>query len=97
MTRSSPCSDPRLNKMWDIGWHTLRLCANETFFDCPYYEQLHYSGDDRVEVMITLTNSSDHRLVKDAILQFYYSQQPRRAEPGQVSLKHTPVYPDLLP
>ncbi len=70
------CSDPRLNTMWDIGWHTLRLCANETFFDCPYYEQLHYTGDDRVEAMVALTNSSDSRLVKDAILQFYYSQQP---------------------
>lgn len=72
---SFECSNPDLKKIWDIGWHTLRLCANETFFDCPYYEQLHYTGDDRVAAMVTLTNSADHRLVKDAILQFYYSQQ----------------------
>ena len=28
-------SDPELEKIWDIGWRTLRLCTNETFFDCP--------------------------------------------------------------
>ena len=41
---SFECSDPGIAKIWDIGGHTFRLCANETYFDCPYYEQLNYTG-----------------------------------------------------
>jgi len=31
-----------LKQIWNVGWHTARLCANETYYDCPYYEQLRY-------------------------------------------------------
>ncbi|MDH6358611.1 alpha-L-rhamnosidase C-terminal domain-containing protein [Parabacteroides sp. PF5-9] len=58
-----------LNKMLDIGWHTARLCANETYMDCPYYEQLQYFGDTRIQAMITLFNTSDKYMVKNAIEQ----------------------------
>ncbi|MGN1235827.1 MAG: alpha-L-rhamnosidase N-terminal domain-containing protein, partial [Bacteroidaceae bacterium] len=36
--------DPALSRMLDVGWRTARLCANETYMDCPYYEQLQYFG-----------------------------------------------------
>src|SRR5690606_6617779 len=35
---------PELNQLLDIGWRTARLCAMETYMDCPYYEQLQYIG-----------------------------------------------------
>ena len=31
--------DPELARMWEVGWRTARLCAHETYMDCPYYEQ----------------------------------------------------------
>ena len=31
-------SDPSIKNIWDVGWRTARLCDNETYFDCPYYE-----------------------------------------------------------
>jgi hypothetical protein len=31
---------PELNRILDVGWRTARLCAHETYMDCPYYEQL---------------------------------------------------------
>ncbi|WP_372490084.1 hypothetical protein [Chitinophaga sedimenti] len=31
-----------------MGWRTSRLCAYETYMDCPYYEQLQYIGDTRI-------------------------------------------------
>lgn len=58
-----------LNRMLDIGWQTARLCANETYMDCPYYEQLQYFGDTRIQAMITLYNTHDQYMVKNALEQ----------------------------
>ena len=60
-------SDEALNRIWEIGWHTLELDAHETFMDTPYYEQLQYVGDARVEAMIAYTVSGDDRLPREAI------------------------------
>jgi hypothetical protein len=60
---------PELDKMLDIGWRTARLCANETYMDCPYYEQLQYFGDTRIQAMITLYNTRDTFMVKQALEQ----------------------------
>lgn len=56
-----------LNKILEIGWRTARLCAFETYMDCPYYEQLQYIGDARIQALITLYNTGDDRLVKNAL------------------------------
>lgn len=58
-----------LQKNLEIGWRTARLCATETYMDCPYYEQLQYFGDTRIQCMVTMYNSKDDRLVRNAILQ----------------------------
>jgi hypothetical protein len=60
---------PDLNEMLDIGWRTARLCANETYMDCPYYEQLQYFGDTRIQAMITMFNTRDAYMVKHALEQ----------------------------
>jgi hypothetical protein len=58
---------PELDKILDVGWRTARLCAHETYMDCPYYEQLQYFGDTRIQAMVTLYNTRDDRLVRNAI------------------------------
>jgi hypothetical protein len=60
-------SDASLKNIWDVGWRTARLCANETYFDCPYYEQLQYVGDTRIQALISLYVSGDDRLMRNAI------------------------------
>jgi hypothetical protein len=60
-------SDPGLQKIWDVGWRTAKLCAVDTYFDCPYYEQLQYVGDTRIQALISLYVSGDDRLMKKAI------------------------------
>jgi hypothetical protein len=61
---------PDLKQIWQVGWHTARLCANETYYDCPYYEQLQYVGDTRIQALISLYVSGDDRLVRNALMCF---------------------------
>jgi alpha-L-rhamnosidase len=37
--------------------------------DCPYYEQLQYVGDTRIQALVSLYNAGDARLMKNAIAQ----------------------------
>ncbi len=60
-------SDTSLNRILEIGWRTARLDAQETYTDCPYYEQLQYVGDTRIQAMVSLYNSGDDRLMRNAI------------------------------
>lgn len=66
--------DPALDGIWQTGWHTARLCAHETYFDCPYYEQLQYAGDTRIQALISLYVSGDDRLMRKAIRMFDLSR-----------------------
>ena len=63
-------SDTDLSKIWEVSWRTARMCAHETYNDCPYYEQLQYIGDTRIQALISLVVSGDNRLMKQAIRQF---------------------------
>jgi hypothetical protein len=44
--------------------------------DCPYYEQLQYVGDTRVQCLVSLFTSGDARLMRNAIEQIDHSRQP---------------------
>ena len=60
-------SSPEVHKILDVGWRTARLCANETYMDCPYYEQLQYAGDTRIQALVSLYMTGDGRLMRNAI------------------------------
>lgn len=65
--------DPWIEKIWDVGVRTAKLCAGETYFDCPYYEQLQYVGDTRIQTLIHMYLSRDRRLPRNAVEQFAWS------------------------
>ena len=67
---------PWLEDMWDINWRVLRLCAWETYFDTPYYEQLQYIGDTRLQALLSLYMSGDDRLMRQALTHFDHSRIP---------------------
>ncbi|MFN8356594.1 MAG: alpha-L-rhamnosidase N-terminal domain-containing protein [Spirosomataceae bacterium] len=69
-------NDPTLQEVWKVGFRTARLCAGETYFDCPYYEQLQYVGDTRIQALISLYMTGDDRLMRKAIDDFYQSAAP---------------------
>ena len=70
------CDDKKLAKIWKVGWRTARLCANETYYDCPYYEQLQYVGDTRIQALVSLYVSGDDRLMRKAIEVYDDSRIP---------------------
>ncbi len=61
---SFACSDPLLNRIWEVGRHTLRCCAEDTFTDCPTYEQTYWVGDGRNEAMIDYAAFGDVSLTR---------------------------------
>ena len=68
--------DPALDAVLDVGWRTARLCAVDTYMDCPYWEQLQYIGDTRIQALVSLYVSGDDRLVKNALNLMDHSRQP---------------------
>lgn len=69
-------AEPKLAAIWDASWRTARLCAHETYMDCPYYEQLQYIGDTRIQALISYYVTGDTRLARQAIEAFQASIQP---------------------
>lgn len=56
------CSDSRLNEIWKMGAWTTRLCSEDTFVDCPAYEQTFWVGDSRNEALVAQVAFGDSRL-----------------------------------
>lgn len=86
-------SDSSLQKIWEIGWRTARLCAGETYFDCPYYEELQYEGDTRIQALISLYNTNDDRLARKAIHDFYDSRLPNGLTQGRYPSSRLQIIP----
>jgi hypothetical protein len=63
-------SDPDLNRIWDVGWRTAQVDAHETYMDSAYWEQLQYTGDTRLQMLISYAVSGDARLPAQAIAAF---------------------------
>ncbi|MEO8620559.1 MAG: alpha-L-rhamnosidase C-terminal domain-containing protein [bacterium] len=59
-----------LKDVWAMNWNGARLGAHETYMDTPYYEQLQYVGDTRIQALISLYVGGDDRLMRQAIEQF---------------------------
>jgi len=69
-------SDPRLNALTPLLVRGLQAGANETFFDSPFYEELQYIGDVRIESLCLYALTRDDRLPRKALRLFDASRQP---------------------
>ena len=68
-------SDPLHRTLWDVSWHTARLCAHETYEDCPYYEQIQYELDTQLQSLVGYLVAGDFRLARQALRQFAASRR----------------------
>jgi alpha-L-rhamnosidase len=85
------CDDTILNKIFEYGWNTARLCAHENYFDCPYYEQQQYFGDLNVSNPITTLISGDAKLMKNTI---FYGNSSRHN--GDLTMCAYPSYENKI-
>ncbi len=67
-------SDARLDAITSVALRGLQMCAHETFMDCPYYEQMMYVGDSRLEALTTYAISADDRLPRKSVRLFGLSR-----------------------
>lgn len=58
------CSDSRLSRIWEISARTLKLCMEDTFTDCPLYEQTLWVGDARNEAVFAFDVFGAHDLAR---------------------------------
>jgi alpha-L-rhamnosidase len=78
-------SDPLLNDIWQISQHTTRLCMEDTFVDCPAFEQAYWVGDARNEALINYYLFGSREIVEHCL----------RLVPG--SSFQSPLYVDQVP
>jgi len=69
-------SDTELQAILPLMKRSLLTNAHETWFDCPYYEQMMYTGDTRLEILVSAQLSRDTRLIEKAIELFNVSLRP---------------------
>jgi hypothetical protein len=86
-------SDPGLARIFDVGWRTARLCAHETYMDTPYWEQLQYIGDTRIQAIVSMYAGGDDRLVRNAIELFDESRIPD----GITQSRYPGALPQFIP
>ena len=74
VTATFASSDAALDKIWQVGLHTMRMCSHETFEDCPHYEQMQYAGDTMITSQLAMFTTGDARLSRQALYQFDWSR-----------------------
>jgi len=79
------CSDDRLNAIWKMGQWTTRLCMEDTFVDCPTYEQTFWVGDSRNEGAVNHVAFGDYALTRRSLLL------------AAESLERSPIVEALVP
>ncbi len=89
------CSDALLTRAWEMGRRTTQLCMEDTFVDCPAYEQTFWVGDCRNESLANFAAFGDTRLVKRC-LSFAAESLFRSPIPEQCAPTHH-AHLNLLP
>ena len=87
--------DERMAKLWEISVRTLRSCMHETHEDCPYYEQLQYTLDTRLQMQFTYAISGDTRMAENVLWDYHCSQLPDGIMQSRYPCSHTQVIPDF--
>ncbi len=61
---SFECSDPDLERIWQVGRRTVSICSLDAYIDCPTREQRAWAGDSVVHQMVDLATNDDWSLAR---------------------------------
>ena len=88
------CDDPKLTRAMQIARRALETGVHETYTDSPYFEQLAYIGDVRLEALTLYHLTDDDRPTRKAIIQLDQSRSPigftQSCYPSRTSLMIAP-------
>jgi len=91
------CGDARFDTCAGLSKRTLEMCSHDTFMDCPFYEQLMYVGDTRIQALITMAAGNDTRLVEKSLRLFMASRLPSGLVQSRYPSRITQVIPTFTP
>lgn len=86
-------SDPQCEALWTTSWRTAQLCAHETYEDCPYYEQLNYIADTRLQAQLSYYLGNEPRLARRCLRLYRDSLRPD----GLIGSRVPSVTPQIIP
>jgi len=86
-------NDPELERIWEVGWRTAQLCSHETYMDTPYWEQLQYVGDTRIQALISYGVTGDDRLGRQAMEAYRDSLMPEGLTQSRYPSSLTQIIP----
>lgn len=85
-------SESWINQVWEMCVHTLENCMMETYMDCPYYEQMQFPMDTRLQALFTYIVSGDTRMAGKALEDYHCSMTPE----GLIHGKYPSAYTQII-
>lgn len=67
-------SDASLGPIIELSERGLRSCMHDIFADCPYYEQMMYVADSRIQMLLAYVFAGDERLARRGMELFDLSR-----------------------
>ena len=65
-----------VNPVFDVSLRTLELCMHDTHEDCPFYEQLQYTMDTRLQILFSYALQHDVDMARRTIEDYHTSMMP---------------------
>ena len=78
--------------LYDLCLRTLESCMMETYMDCPFWEQMQFPMDTRLQALYTYVCSTDTKLARKALEDFHCSRIPE----GLILGKAPVGYPQVI-
>lgn len=85
-------SEPWVKELWEMCVATLQNCMLETYMDCPFYEQMQFLMDTRLQALFHYVVDGDSRLAKKALWDFHCSMTPD----GLMHGKYPSSFPQII-
>ncbi len=84
-------SAPWVEPVYEMAVRTLRCCMTDAYMDCPFWEQMQYPMDTRLQALFTYACGADTALAKKALQDFHDSTLPMGLVQG-----HAPSAPKQI-